>query len=184
MKKILEQLASLADQLDTSGYYNIAVEIDNLLKKTAFYADPEERFWAKVNKTPTCWIWQGAKTTGGYGIVTIGGKNYSAHKLSWQWANGKPVPEGQVLLHKCDNPLCVNPEHLTPDTQQNNVLDRVNKGRSAKGRENGRARLKEKDIKKIKSLRSKGWTETAIAKQFGVGRSTISNILHGRTWNG
>lgn len=183
MKNILEQLAALSDQLDSIGDHTTADAIDNLLNKTAQLADPKQRFWAKVEKTPTCWIWHGAQAGGGYGICTIGGKNYSAHRLSWEWANGKPVPTGQVLLHKCDQPLCVNPEHLTPGTQQNNVSDRVNKGRSARGKDNGRARLKKKDVKRIKSLRNKGWTESAIAKLFGVGRSTISNILHGRTWN-
>lgn len=183
MKKILEQLASLSDQLDSIGDHSTADAIDNLLNKTAQLSDPKQRFWAKVNKTPSCWLWTGAKDGGGYGICTIGGKNYSAHKLSWQWANHINVPEGQVLLHDCDTPNCVRPDHLKPGTQKNNVEDRVNKGRSARGRNNGRARLKKKDVKRIKSLRNKGWTESAIAKLFGVGRSTISNILHGRTWN-
>lgn len=183
MKKILEQLTLLADDLDVLGDYTTAEAVDNLLKKTALYADPEQRFWAKVDKTPACWLWTGAKAGSGYGICTINGKNYSAHRLAWQWANGIPVPEGKVLLHKCDNPVCVNPDHLAPGSQQHNVSDRVNKGRSAKGKNNGRAKLKKKDVKKIKNLRNKGWTESAIAKLFGVGRSTISNILHGRTWN-
>lgn len=183
MKKILQQLVSLSDQLDTMGDYTMADAIDNLLIKTAAYADPKERFWAKVNKTPGCWLWMGAKDSGGYGICTINGKNYSAHKLSWQWTNNKPVPAGQVLLHTCDTPNCVNPKHLTPDTQINNVLDRVKKNRSAKGKNNGRAKLKEKDVKKIRKLRQKGFTEGQIAKMFDIGRSTVSNILKQRTWS-
>lgn len=186
MKRILERLASLADQLDSTGHYTMAGEIDNILKKTALYAAPEERFWAKVDKDPKhngCWIWLGAKTTGGYGIVTINGKNYQAHTLSYEWANKNKVPKGFVLLHTCDNKNCVRDTHLSPGTQIENIKDRVSKDRSAKGKNNGRARLKKKDIKKIKSLRNKGMTESAIAKLFGVGRSTISHILKNRTWS-
>lgn len=183
MKKILGQLVALSNYLDDLGYYNMAEEIDSLLIKTAAYADSKERFWAKVDKTPTCWLWLGAKATNGYGICTIDGKNYSAHRLSWQWANEEEVPKGHVVCHECDQPLCVNPNHLFTHTQQGNVLDRVNKGRSARGKNNGRTRLNQKDVKKIKALRSRGMTESAIAKMFGVGRSTISNILHNRTWN-
>lgn len=183
MKKILAQLVALSDKLDDLGHYSMAEEIDNLLIKAAAYADPQERFWAKVDKTPTCWLWNGAKTTGGYGICTIEGKNHSAHKQSWEWANEKKVPPGQVLLHSCDTKNCINPKHLSPGTQVSNVEDRVQKDRSAKGKDNGRARLSHKDVKKIKKLRTEGWTEGSIAKLFGVGRSTISNILHNRTWN-
>jgi len=183
MVKLLEQLVSLSNQLDDLGHYNMAEEVDNLLIKTAAYADPKERFWAKVDKTPTCWIWLGAKAGSGYGICTVEGKNYSAHRLSWQWANNKKVPKGHVVCHECDQPLCVNPNHLFVHTQIGNVSDRVNKGRSARGRNNGRARLDQEDIRKIKELRNQGMTESAIAKMFDVGRSTISNILHNRTWS-
>lgn len=183
MKKILEQLVSLSNLLDATGHHDIAIAIDDISIKTAGYADPKERFWAKVDKTPTCWLWQGAKASSGYGICTIDGKNHSAHRLSWQWANkGKKIPKGHVLLHKCDNPLCVRPSHLEPGTQQHNVDDRVEKQRSARGKGNGRARLDQDDIKKIKALRETGMTESAIATMFNVGRSTISNILHNRTW--
>lgn len=183
MKKIIEQLKLLANQLDSYGHHTTANKIETLLIKTAQHIDPEKRFWAKVKKTPSCWLWIGAKDSGGYGICTIGGRNYSTHKLSWEWKNNTSVPSGQVLLHSCDTPSCVNPAHLRPGSQKNNVDDRVSKDRSAKGEDNGRARLKKKDVEKIKNLRDQGWTETSIAKLFDVGRSTISNILHNRTWN-
>lgn len=182
--ELIKELILLAQQLDQNGYYKLAANIDGLVKQAVEIPnESQKRFWAKVKKTPGCWIWTGAKDSGGYGVCTIGGKNYNTHRLAWEWSNGKKIPPGQVLLHSCDNPSCVRSEHLNPGTQISNVEDRVKKNRSARGKDNGRARLKKKDIKKIKSLRNKGWTESAIAQLFGVGRSTVSNILHGRTWN-
>lgn len=190
MIKILTQLVSLSNQLDLLGHYTIAEAIDNIIKIASVKISPEtkERFWAKVDKSPKykgCWIWVGARDSGGYGMVTIDGKNYNAHKLAWEWAHKRKVPKGLVLLHMCDNinGPCVKPSHLITGTQKNNVEDRVKKDRSAKGGQNGRAKLKNLDIKKIRKLRRDGWTESRIALLFGIGRSTVSNILHSRTWN-
>ncbi len=182
---LLESLLLLASELDQGGHYKLASQVDGLIKQALETSEDliRNRFWSKVNKTDDCWNWTGAKDSGGYGVCTVNGKNHNTHRLSWEWANRKKVPQGQVLLHSCDTASCVNPSHLTPGSQKNNVEDRVNKDRSAKGKRNGRARLTDKDIKKIKKLRAKGLTETAIAVLFGVGRSTISNVLHNRTWN-
>lgn len=182
---LLDKLASIADILDSNGHIVEAYQIDTLIKEAIDIADKlvKDRFWSKVDKTPKCWQWNGAVDSSGYGICTIGGKNYSTHRLSWQWANGKAVPKGLVLLHKCDEPRCCKPGHLILGTGNENVADRVKKNRSARGKGNGRARLTERDVKKIKKLRQKGWTEKGIALLYGVGRSTISHILRGNTWS-
>lgn len=182
----LKQLIDLATLLDQSGLHKQASQVDEIIKESAKKLKLTERFWRKVKKEPGedgCWLWQGARDSHGYGILTIRGRNYMAHKISWETANNAKVPRDYVLLHTCDVPLCLNPRHLTPGTQQSNVDDRVKKDRSAKGRRNGRARLTDKDIRKIRKLRGKGWTELAIALLFRVGRSTISNVLKGKTWS-
>lgn len=88
--------------------------------RTKTRPSPQQRFWAKVTKTDTCWIWGGAKTAGGYGVFNSGEGNTVAHRFSWQAANG-PVPEGLQIDHLCRNRACVNPAHLEPVTQQENI---------------------------------------------------------------
>lgn len=82
-------------------------------------------FWERVDKTSGCWLWTGAKSTnGGYGyfIYGRGGQKLRAHRVAWEMTHG-PIPEGWVVMHLCDNPLCVNPDHLEVGTQADNVLD-------------------------------------------------------------
>lgn len=89
----------------------------------------EERFWAKVNKTETCWLWTGAKQRLGYGHISIGNDRFtSAHRLAYELANG-PIPDGLFACHRCDNPACVRPDHLFLGTQQDNLRDAWRKGR-------------------------------------------------------
>lgn len=89
------------------------------------------RFWAKVEKTPTCWEWRGATVTG-YGHISMGGvlgKIRLAHRISWEMHNG-PIPDGLHVCHRCDNPKCVRPDHLFLGTDLDNAQDRDAKGRS------------------------------------------------------
>lgn len=83
---------------------------------------PEERFWSKVRKTRTCWIWVGAKSRS-YGHFWLKGRVRKAHVVAWEWENG-PVPNGMELDHvspRCKNTLCVRPSHLEPVTHLENV---------------------------------------------------------------
>ncbi|MFJ7023199.1 HNH endonuclease signature motif containing protein [Streptomyces sp. NPDC101117] len=80
-----------------------------------------DRFWAKVNKTDTCWLWTGAKTSRGYGQFTTGGRTGMAHRWAYEDRNG-PIPGGLPLDHLCRTPSCVNPAHLQPVTQRVNIL--------------------------------------------------------------
>lgn len=88
-----------------------------------------QRFWANVDKTlghgpqGTCWVWT-ACAIKGYGYIS----RTLAHRVSWEIHNS-PIPEGLCVLHKCDNPPCVNPEHLFLGTKKDNILDAVAKGR-------------------------------------------------------
>lgn len=97
----------------------------------------EERFWAKVQKGEGCWEWQAAKTNG-YGRINVEGRAIPAHRLAYELTNG-PIPQGLFVLHSCDNPGCVNPEHLRAGTALDNMLDR-----SARGRPTGGGRPRER----------------------------------------
>lgn len=92
-------------------------------------ATPEGRFWQKVEKTKGgCWNWVAAKNNCGYGLTHFDGKRISAHRLSFQLANGV-IPGGMQVLHRCDNRACVNPEHLFLGSNRDNMLDMLAKGR-------------------------------------------------------
>lgn len=99
----------------------------------------KDRFWSKVVKTDTCWIWIGAGSTSkkGYGQIRLPGakgRQTSAHRVSWILHRGE-IPIGLDVLHKCDNPPCVNPDHLFLGTNQDNVNDKVSKGRQYTNRD-------------------------------------------------
>ena len=79
----------------------------------------EERFWSKVTKTETCWLWTRAKTSAGYGQFRLDGQAQYAHRLAYQWLIG-PIPEGLQIDHLCRVPACVNPAHLEPVTSGEN----------------------------------------------------------------
>jgi hypothetical protein len=94
-----------------------------------------ERLWAKVDKTADCWIWTAAvlKPEWPYGVIQRGGRGEGtllAHRVTFELAYG-PIPDGLLVLHHCDNPRCVRPEHLFLGTQEDNLRDSALKGRNA-----------------------------------------------------
>ena len=88
----------------------------------------EDRFWQKVEKNEGCWIWTGSKSKLGYGYFQINNKTKYAHRVSKELRHGS-IAEGLVVCHKCDNPSCVNPDHLFIGTMKDNMLDKMKKGR-------------------------------------------------------
>lgn len=86
------------------------------------------RFWSRVEKTPTCWLWLGSRDQRGYGTMRFQGRNQRAHRIAYQLAVG-PIPEGLLACHHCDNPSCVRPDHIFIGTMADNIRDCVNKGR-------------------------------------------------------
>lgn len=145
----------------------------------------ELRFWKQVQKSNNCWLWIGAKCSYGYGNfrIMINGVRpaIKAHRASYMLTNHTEIPLRMCICHKCDNRLCVNPDHLFLGTHADNSSDMVNKGRSARGQKIGICILNEEKVKKIRELRSK-YSITEIAKQFNVSRGCIWNILKRHNW--
>lgn len=157
----------------------------NLKTKRVYKIIPlEQRFWSYVKKTDTCWLWQGGKISG-YGVIgTTDRKNIRATRLSYELHKGK-IPEGMFVCHSCDNPSCVNPDHLWVGTPRQNSLDMMKKGRGVdnRGEKCGTSKLKWSDIPKIKEIHATNkYFIKDIGAKFGVAESTIADIIKNRTW--
>lgn len=87
-----------------------------------------EDFSQLILKTDSCWVWLGSYTDRGYGRVKIKGVTHRAHRLSFKFFKG-PLSPNEIVLHNCDNPGCVNPDHLSAGTHMDNHLDKISKGR-------------------------------------------------------
>lgn len=138
---------------------------------------PIDVFLSRVNKTESCWLWTSWKNTSGYGMMHYKGKDTVASRLSWIFHHGE-IPDGMFVLHKCDVPACVNPEHLFLGNHQENMEDMCKKGRRAYGNR----KLTDSNVIEIKKLLAQGDQNLTIAKQFNIDPSTVSNIRHGKHW--
>lgn len=135
-----------------------------------------------------CWLWRGPKTDKGYGVTLIGGragKKHAAHRLSWELACG-PIPAGQCVCHRCDTPLCVNPDHLFLGTMADNMADKVSKGRQRNGVTLGEsshiAKLDMPTARDIRAQGAGGVSQRALAKKYGVTKNAINLVLQNKTW--
>jgi len=151
---------------------------------------PKDRFLRMIleNTITGCHHWTGALRNG-YGRLMIGSrsdgtrKSISAHRFAYETFRG-PIPEGYEVCHKCDNPKCVNPNHLFVGTRQDNIDDRESKRRNRVkvGEESANAKLTEVDVISAARLRSKGETYASIAERFGVDRKTIMRAVKRQSW--
>lgn len=148
-------------------------------------ADAKDRFWSKVQiESPDqCWPWVGCRTVEGYGMIRIGGKTFRSHRIAHVLALGA-IPEGMCVLHRCDNPACVNPFHLLSGTHKENIEDMNAKGRqvSPRGVRNGSAKLTPDQVLRIRELYNQGISQRRIGAMFSVSRPVISDIVKGHTW--
>lgn len=143
--------------------------------------DLRERLAKKTHKTEGCWLFTGARSSNGYGNLWNGERLDKAHRVAYMLEKG-PIPEGLYVMHTCDNPLCVNPEHLVAGTPKENSMDARRKGRIAKGERVSNAKLTEATVVEIRTLYVQGATYRELAAQFGVVPSTIWRALYGDNW--
>lgn len=149
----------------------------------------EERFWTKVNKNTEngCWEWVAAKVRHGYGRIMVQKKVKLTHRVSWELHNG-PIPEGLHVLHRCDNPSCVRPEHLFLGNQEENMRDMVIKGRSShstgtNGENHYRAKITTKDVRDMRKKYSNSKTPLrVVAQEFGLSKTHVNKILLRKIW--
>ena len=138
----------------------------------------ESKFERLVDKGPGCWTWTGRVNNRGYGVVTHDRRPQYTHRVAWQLAYG-PIPEGMGVLHRCDNPPCVRPEHLFLGDQKINGEDMAAKDRSTHGSKNPHAKLTEADVVDI----CQGGAPAAVlAERYGVHVNTIWRIRRGDRW--
>jgi hypothetical protein len=169
-------------------------------------ADLAARFWSRVNKTDTCWLWTGYVQAYGYGTLIIDKRMQMAHRVSYEMAYG-PILPGLFCLHHCDTPACVRPDHLFLGTQGDNMRDMVSKNRHfavthperqargdqsgprlhpermARGEQHVRAKLTEAQVREIRQLHATGqWSYGRLCIHFGVHKTTIALIIQRKNW--
>ena len=143
--------------------------------------DLVQSFWEKVNKTDGCWLWTGSISSGGYGAMCRKRKSIVASRFSWEIHRGA-IPDGLWVLHHCDNPACVRPDHLFLGNVRDNVNDCKKKMRHAHGEKMGAAKLTESQVVSIRSDYARNISCKSLSQKYGVSTGTIHAILSGRTW--
>lgn len=145
----------------------------------------EERFWSKVNKDAACgcWEWTGSLHPKGYGQLSSGRgrRPFHTHRLSYQMHKG-PIPDGQMVCHRCDNPRCVNPDHLFLGTAKQNADDRDRKDRVRHGDRHPFAKLSANKVRAIRRQAATGATRKSLAARYGVSVATIGRVVTGVDW--
>jgi len=145
-----------------------------------FVATPErERFESKIHHEDDCWIWTDAPGTDGYGkFQCADGRTERAHRTSWRLFRGV-IPKGLLCLHRCDRPLCVNPDHLFLGTRRDNIQDMISKGRKPKPR----ATINAETAAVIKGRLLLGDGPTAIARDLGISNGVVHGIKYLNNWS-
>lgn len=144
-------------------------------------ASVEERFWSKVDKSGECWEWCGSCSRG-YGTIRIGKQVRRANRVAYELTYGD-IPEGSFVCHKCDNALCVRPEHLFLGTVSDNNADMLQKGRQVRGEAHGGNKLTQEQVIAIRAEYVPGLVGcTTLGKKYGVSKSAIEKIIKGKMW--
>lgn len=134
-----------------------------------------------------CIEFVGYRNEHGYGRRTINGRPVLAHRAAWVAEHG-PIPPGMVVMHVCDNPPCINVEHLRLGTVADNVRDMDRKGRrrtvAHPGERNGNAKLSGARVRKLRDRYASGARQVDLAEEFGISQQLVSRVVRGEVWNG
>lgn len=145
-------------------------------------------FWPKVDQSggpESCWRWLGNFDDDGYGRFRMHRRRFRAHRVAWELANGRKVPNGLVMRHLCPggaNRWCCNPHHLSTGTVQDNADDTVRDARHTFGERNVNAKLNAALVREIRARHASGASMRRLARELGVNDGTIGNVVRGRTW--
>ncbi len=138
-----------------------------------------QKFWPRVERVDGCWEWLGGRTRQGYGALVVAGRAYRAHRVSWEIHNG-PIPPGMFVCHHCDNPPCVNPDHLFLGTPADNVHDMDAKGRRGRGwhpRLMGElhhaSKLTDAQVVAIREAVAGGEAKRSVARRFSISHTYV-----------
>lgn len=158
--------------------------------------DLATRFWSKVDTSDECWIWVGSQRSNGYGCVYNDGRTRSAHRVAYELANGT-IPEGLMVLHRCDNRICVSPSHLFLGTAHDNRHDAQQKGRlptgkqhwshqtpehTTKGERHGSAKLTWEQVREMRQKYADGIPYRILAQELNITTRQAAYIVSGKKW--
>lgn len=159
-------------------------EAEKRLRKRKTRITPE---WLEERSIPEpntgCWLWLGAHDQNGYGTATTPSGTRRTHRLMAEFTIGA-IPPGNVVMHRCDNPPCINPGHLKIGTVDDNNKDKAAKGRArtAVGEMHGGSILSDDAVRDIRRCATRGESQRSLARRFGVGQTTIGEVIRGESW--
>lgn len=125
-----------------------------------------------------CWIWPGGKNETGYGRLKINGKLKRAHRVIYEISKGE-IPQDFEVLHSCDNPSCVNPNHLRTGTHAENMKEAAERFRLASGLDHYKGKLSKNQVEEIRLLYASGQSQKEIAEKFDLHQSYVSRLVNG-----
>lgn len=146
-----------------------------------YSSDNQNRFFSKVDFHPEgCWGWGAYSAKDGRGHFCVLGEAIYAPRYSYRLFKGE-IKEEMFVLHSCDNPNCVNPEHLREGLAIDNITDMVDRGRNAKGEDQHLSKLTDQKARDIYNLKGKV-SGRQLAKQYGIHPTTLTSVWRKETW--